>query len=166
MQHTGTFLRKIVLFSIFRFSRFSAKQDVFCFCQLKKKRFSSIMRITSGIFWHCRYDEFSTMVFFCIFRNLCRTLSGCRLGPFPASLDWLLLWFLVRLIVSPVIKVLAHECSSSSDNQVFLQITISRSFLSVMLVMNFDMSKFSCFLSLKSQFLSNVISFLQCFPGF
>ena len=47
----------------------------------------------------------------------------------------------------------------------FSRMSFSRNFLSVMLVMKFDMSKSSFFISLNSQFFSSVISFFQCFSG-
>ena len=47
----------------------------------------------------------------------------------------------------------------------FSRISFSRIFLTVILVMNFDMRKSSCFMFLKSQFFSSVTSFFKCSSG-
>ena len=41
----------------------------FCCFKLKKKWLSSLMRIPSGIFWHCKFDEI-LIVSFCIFKKI------------------------------------------------------------------------------------------------
>ena len=45
--------------------------------------------------------------------------------------------------------------------RVFSRISFSRGFLSVMLVISFDMRRSSCLISLNSQFFSSSINFLQ-----
>ena len=49
--------------------------------------------------------------------------------------------------------------------RVFSRPSFSRSFLSVMLVMNFDMSRSSCLMSLNPHVFSSVFSFSQCSAG-
>ena len=49
--------------------------------------------------------------------------------------------------------------------RVYSRIYFSRGFLSVMLVINFDMIRSSCLISLNSQFFSSVINFFQCSSG-
>ena len=50
---------------------FPKEKNPICCFQLGKKWFPSLMRIPSGIFWHCRNDEtFLILVPFCIFKEV------------------------------------------------------------------------------------------------
>ena len=54
--------------------------------QLGKKWFSNLMRIPSGIFRHCKIDEFLTIVSFWIFTLLFCTLNGAPILAVPGLL--------------------------------------------------------------------------------
>ena len=70
-----------------------------------------------------------------------------------------------RLFVSAVVADLCDKFYGGFRVKSCFADQFSRSFLSVMLVINFDMSRSSCLMSLNSHVLSNVISFFQCSSG-
>ena len=84
----------------FVFWGFRLSKMGFCCFQLGKKWFSSCIRIlTSGIFRHCKIDEISTVVLFCIFEKLLfEAWAGRRLGPFPACFTILFRWNMLKFL--------------------------------------------------------------------
>ena len=69
------------------------------------------------------------------------------------------------VFVSSVVTVLGDVFNGCVQVYGFSRMSFSRSLLSVMLVISFDINRSSCFMSLKSQFFSRVISFVQCSSG-
>ena len=80
-------------------------------------------------------------------------------------LDTVLFGFPGWVLVSAVVAVLCDKCYVFFKLRVFSRMSFSRSFLSVILVMNFDMSRSSYSMSLVSHVFSSVIIFFQCSKG-
>ena len=79
-----TFLMKISFFLNFSFfKRFSAEQDCFWLFPVGEKVVLEPYAYPFGIFWHCKIDEISTMVFFLHIQKTFKFLNperGAALG--------------------------------------------------------------------------------------
>ena len=69
------------------------------------------------------------------------------------------------LFISLLIVVLGYQIHCCFEIQCFSRMSFSRSFLSVMLVINLEICRSSCLMSLNSQFFSRETNFLRCSSG-
>ena len=67
--------------------------------QVRKKRWSSLMRIPSGMFRHCKFDELLTKVSLACLGNF----TACSRNRSLLDLDWecsKFLWLIVKIVFS------------------------------------------------------------------